>query len=91
MYELRHYESAEGKDLFALWLESLRDRHAQARVVARLIRLQNGNFGDCKPVGDGVWELRVTVETNGHKSRTYVALSDVGLNGKRGVRNENRR
>ena len=27
----------------------------------------------------------VTVETNGHKSRTYGALSDVGLNGKRGA------
>jgi putative addiction module killer protein len=24
-----------------------------------LLRLHNGNFGDCKPVGEGVWELRV--------------------------------
>ena len=29
------------------------------RVAARLIRLNSGNFGDCKPVGDGVWELRI--------------------------------
>jgi len=54
MYELRHYVDPEGQDLFLRWLDKLRDRQAQARVAARLIRLQNGNFGDCKPVGDGV-------------------------------------
>ena len=59
MYELRHYISSDGQDLFARWLDGLRDRQAQARVAARLIRLNNGNFGDCKPVGEGVWELRV--------------------------------
>lgn len=59
MYELRHYLSPDGQDLFARWLDGLRDRQAQARVAARLIRLNNGNFGGCKPVGEGVWELRV--------------------------------
>ena len=59
MYELRHYISSDGQDLFARWLDGLKDRQAQARVAARLIRLNNGNFGDCKPVGEGVWELRV--------------------------------
>ena len=59
MYELRHYISSDGQDLFARWLDGLRDRQAQARVAARLIRLNNGNFGDCKPVGEDVWELRV--------------------------------
>ena len=59
MYELRHYFSLDGQDLFARWLDGLKDRQAQARVAARLIRLNNGNFGDCKPVGEGVWELRV--------------------------------
>lgn len=59
MYELRHYVNPEGQDLFARWLDKLRDRQARASVAARLIRLQNGNFGDCKPIGAGVWELRV--------------------------------
>ena len=59
MYDLRHYVDLQGQDLFAKWLDKLRDRQAQARVAARLIRLKNGNFGDCKPVGDGVWELRI--------------------------------
>jgi putative addiction module killer protein len=59
MYELRHYVDQAGEDLFAQWLDKLRDRQVQARIAARLTRLQNGNFGDCKFVGDGVWELRV--------------------------------
>jgi putative addiction module killer protein len=59
VFELRHYTTADGVDLFAQWLDSLRDRQAQARVAARLVRLNNGNFGDCKPLGDGVWELRI--------------------------------
>ena len=45
--------------LFGQWLEGLADWRAQARISARLIRLHNGNFGDCKPVGEGVWELRI--------------------------------
>ena len=53
MYELRHYIDPEGQDLFARWLDHLGDRVALARVAARLLRLQNGNFGDCKPVGSG--------------------------------------
>jgi putative addiction module killer protein len=59
MYELRHYVNLEGHDLFVQWLEALKDRHAQARIAVRLTRLENGNFGDCKPVGSGIWELRV--------------------------------
>lgn len=59
MYQLRHYASQEGEDLFGHWLDNLQDRHAQVRVAARLTRLENGNFGDCRAVGDGVWELKI--------------------------------
>ena len=59
MFELRHYTTADGVDLFARWLDALHDRQAQARVAARLVRLNNGNFGNCKPLSDGVWELRI--------------------------------
>ncbi|WP_439645536.1 type II toxin-antitoxin system RelE/ParE family toxin [Serpentinimonas barnesii] len=38
-----------------------------------MLRLQNGNFGDCKPVGSGVWELRVDW---GSGYRVYYALAD---------------
>ena len=47
MYELLHYEDEDGTDLFAKWLDGLADRRAQAFVAARLVRLENGNFGEC--------------------------------------------
>ncbi|MEK6813375.1 MAG: type II toxin-antitoxin system RelE/ParE family toxin [Nitrospirota bacterium] len=46
-------------DVFAGWLDRLRDIHARARVQARIERLAAGNAGDVKPVGEGVSELRI--------------------------------
>lgn len=46
-------------DEFAAWYESLGDRHALARIDARIFRLAHGNAGDVKPVGEGVSELRI--------------------------------
>jgi putative addiction module killer protein len=43
---------------FAIWMRDLRDRRAQKRIAARLLRLEHGLFGDAKSVGDGVNELR---------------------------------
>lgn len=44
---------------FANWLADLRDRQARARIVVRIERMQAGNFGDHKPVGEGVSEMRI--------------------------------
>jgi len=46
-------------DLFANWLRKLRDEQARARIQIRIRRLSLGNFGDVKPVGEGVGELRI--------------------------------
>lgn len=46
-------------EVFAQWLDGLRDIHARARVQARIERLAAGNPGDAKPVGEGVSELRI--------------------------------
>jgi putative addiction module killer protein len=46
-------------DLFAAWLRKLRDEQARARIQIRIRRLSLGNFGDVKPVGEGVSELRI--------------------------------
>lgn len=48
-----------GKDLFADWLDSLADSSGVAAIAWRIDRIQEGNFGDHRPVGGGVWELRI--------------------------------
>lgn len=57
--KFRHYVNAAGADVFAEWFAALADRQAQARIQARLDRIERGLFGDCEPVGEGVWELRI--------------------------------
>ncbi|MBK9669494.1 MAG: type II toxin-antitoxin system RelE/ParE family toxin [Thermomonas sp.] len=59
--EVREYHAADGRNPFAEWMQRLRDRRAQASIVARILRLQAGNRGDWKAVGAGVFELRVDV------------------------------
>jgi len=46
-------------EVFVLWLDSLRDIQARARIQARIERLATGNPGDVEPVGEGVSELRI--------------------------------
>lgn len=45
--------------LFADWHRSLKDKKAAKAIAGRILRLQSGLFGDVKPVGDGVSELRI--------------------------------
>jgi putative addiction module killer protein len=46
-------------ELFAKWLDNLRDIKAKARVLVRIERLAMGNAGDVKPVGEGITEMRI--------------------------------
>jgi putative addiction module killer protein len=46
-------------EVFSRWLDNLRDDRAIARILVRIHRLSEGNFGDAKPVGGGVNELRI--------------------------------
>ncbi len=53
------YAKESGKEPFSEWLYSLRDVIVRKRILARVSRLQQGNYGDCEPVGEGVSELRL--------------------------------
>jgi putative addiction module killer protein len=44
---------------YARWFASLRDGRARMRIEARIRRLSLGNFGDVRPVGEGVSEMRI--------------------------------
>lgn len=72
MFNVRHYLTRDGEDLIAGWLRGLRDMQAKAAIIRRLNRLEQGNFGDFKPLRDGVHELRIDV---GPGYRVYYARS----------------
>lgn len=72
MFEVCHYLTPDGSDLIADWLRRLRDIQAKAAIIRRLNRLEQGNFGDFKPLRDGVHELRIDV---GPGYRVYYARS----------------
>lgn len=61
MSELRRYQLEDGSIPFTEWLRCLRDARARAQIEVRLRRVSVGNFGDCKPVGEGVSELRMDI------------------------------
>ena len=46
---------------FDAWLKALRDPVAKGRVISRIRSAEAGNFGDCRPVGEGVSEMRIHV------------------------------
>ncbi|ACA32554.1 type II toxin-antitoxin system RelE/ParE family toxin [Histophilus somni] len=46
--------------IFKKWLDDLKDLRARAKIQTRIKRLQLGNFGDVKTVGEGIFELRIT-------------------------------
>ncbi|WP_374634495.1 type II toxin-antitoxin system RelE/ParE family toxin [Ferrovibrio sp.] len=69
------YQDADGREPFTSWLGGLRDHKARRAILMRLGRLEQGLYGDCAPVGDGVSELRIFLgpgyrvyfgETGGH-------------------------
>ncbi|MDN5842083.1 MAG: type II toxin-antitoxin system RelE/ParE family toxin [Alcaligenaceae bacterium] len=66
----------EGKDPYRLWLYGLADRQARARVLTRIDRMQAGNFGNCRHVSEGVWELKIKW---GPGYRVYYAKVDKHL------------
>ena len=72
VYEVRHYCTADGADVFGAWFDGLRDRQTQGRIAARVDRLALGLFGDAKSLREGVRELRIDY---GPGYRVYFALA----------------
>jgi putative addiction module killer protein len=53
------YADEKGNEPFTDWLYGLRDIMGRKRILARVARLEQGNYGDCEPVGEGVSELKL--------------------------------
>ncbi len=57
--EVRRYVTKTGKDVFGEWLAGLKDNRTRAKILVRIDRLWAGNFGDCKSLRGGLFELRI--------------------------------
>lgn len=45
---------------FDKWLRKLKDLRAKAKILFRIQKIESdGHFGDAKPVGNGISELRI--------------------------------
>jgi len=73
MLSLTYYTTSDGTTVLQEWLAKLPDKAAAARIVMRIECLGKGQLGDCKPLKDGVWELRIDY---GPGYRIYYAKTD---------------
>ena len=72
MFEIRHYVTADGRDIYQEWHLQIRDGKARIAIDRRINRVELENFGDHKFCRDGVWELRIDV---GPGYRVYYAIA----------------
>jgi putative addiction module killer protein len=70
------YVARDGSEPFTDWLNGLRDGQARAIIRVRLDRISLGNFGDSRPVGEGVMEARIDF---GPGYRVYFARNGEAL------------
>lgn len=60
MNYISHMIEVRQSETFTRWLDGLRDRNARIRIATRIRRMEMGNPGDVKAVGEGVSEMRIT-------------------------------
>ena len=51
--------SIQTTEVFDTWFAGIKDKQASRRVQARIDRAEDGNLGDCEPIGEGVSEMRI--------------------------------
>jgi putative addiction module killer protein len=71
-FRIEVYKTEAGRAPVNDWFLSLREARVRAIVQNRLLRVCLGNFEDRKPIGEGVWELRIDF---GPGFRIYYAMS----------------
>lgn len=75
-YEIRRALSANSVDIYQCWLDTLRDRKAKLKIMTRVDRAGQGNFGVHRSVGGGVYELVIDY---GPGYRVYYALAGLEI------------
>ena len=53
------FADEKDREPFTEWFNGLKDARDRRRILTRLRRIEHGNFGDCRYLRDGVYELRL--------------------------------
>lgn len=56
---INEYIDEFGNSPYAQWLGSLKDARAKARIIINVDKMELGLFGDSRPIGYGLSELRI--------------------------------
>lgn len=76
LYTLKGLVLENGSCPIEDWIKGIRDTQTKQRIQSRLDRIERGNMGDCRPVGEGVFEFRMDF---GAGYRIYYALTGTTL------------
>jgi putative addiction module killer protein len=58
-YTLKIYETRSGSQPLTKWMQGLKDHKVRTSIRTRLYRMQLGNFGHCRSLGQGVYEMKI--------------------------------
>jgi putative addiction module killer protein len=61
-YKIKYFVNGLGEVPFENWFSFLKSKKAKARIDAHLFRMELGNLGDYKSLGNGLHEKRIFVE-----------------------------
>lgn len=53
------YGESGSKVPYLKWIDSIKDKEIRIRIQQRIRRLELGNFGNCKALKDGIYELKL--------------------------------
>ena len=59
IWKIAYYEHSNNKKPFYERLKKIRDTTTSTKIIKSINRMKLGNFGDSRPVGNGVSELRL--------------------------------
>ena len=57
-YEIKFYQLPNGKEPFKIWFDGLKDKIIKRKIRARILRIEEGNFGDFKCLEKNLFELK---------------------------------
>jgi putative addiction module killer protein len=58
LIKVEFYQDRNGKEPFSAWFEGIRDSKTRRKIISRFKKVEQGNYGDVKPIGKGLSELR---------------------------------